>query len=72
MNEGAFKTEQTYLNEKYTLYCGMESSDTSDHAGQGMCGAGGIGKPPKKCIRNPLWSQEGTFYHTKESFLILI
>ena len=29
MNEGAFKTEQTYLNEKYRLYCGMESSDTA-------------------------------------------
>ena len=46
MNEGAFKTEQTYLNEKYRLHCRMELSDASDHAVQGMHGAGGLGSLP--------------------------
>lgn len=70
MTGGASKPEQAYLSEvPALLWGGVE--EARDRAGRGVRGAGEW-EPPGKHIRNPLWSQEGTFYHTKESFLILI
>lgn len=68
MNEGAFKTEQTYLNEKYRLYCRVELSDASDHAGQGMRGARGLGSLPGNASEIPSGAEKAHFITQRSPF----
>lgn len=68
MNEGAFKTEQAYLSEKYRLYCGVESSEASDHAGRGVRGAGGLGSLPGSTSEIPSGARKARFITQRSPF----